>query len=186
MKKWLFNPFVYIAGTRALTLGLAAMIITAVISYFSTAHFNGVLDVHAGFRARMALYFLEQLNARGWSVVLFYLSAVIFSRSSIRFIDMAGTMALARWPMIFSTLICFAVNTGVQVHGPEDITVSFIVTASVLLLFTIWMVALMYNAFTVSANLRGGIAAAAFITALIIAEVASVTTHYMFFKYFLS
>ncbi len=44
MKIWLFNPFKYIAGAKALLIGLALMLATAVIASFSLTHFDGVID----------------------------------------------------------------------------------------------------------------------------------------------
>ena len=47
----LFNPFVYIAGAKALGLGLAAILLAGLIGSLSHTHFDGVLDTHSGTQA---------------------------------------------------------------------------------------------------------------------------------------
>ncbi len=180
MKKWLFNPFIYIAGTKALIIGWAAMLGAAVIGYYSKTHFDGVLDAHSGHAAPMWFYFEDALVDWSLLVVIFYTAGSIFSRSSIRFIDVAGTFALARWVMIFVAIAGF----GVYMPGPNQpvsmeemmkrvMTGPVIVCGLLSLALVVWMVALMYNAFTTSCNLKGGKAVWSFIIGLIIAEVLS-------------
>ena len=169
MKQWLFNPFVYVAGLRALTLGLGIMVVTAIISYISGANFHGMLSIHTGLKAPLYIFFLEQVNAWGCSVLLFYLSSILFSRSAVRLIDIAGTLALARWPMIFLSLAGFIpLPTGLN-----DLNAAFVVTEIVSVLIEIWVIALMYNAYRISGNLKGERATISFIAVLIIGEIIS-------------
>src|SRR4051812_45608613 len=107
MKKWLFNPFVYIAGAKSLLIGWVIMLATAVIGYYSKTHFDGVVDLHTGYATPLYAYFFEQIIDWGCFALVFYIAGAIFSSSSIRFIDVAGTAALARWPVIFSAIIGF-------------------------------------------------------------------------------
>ena len=44
----LFNPFVYIAGGKALVLGLLTILVAGFLGSLSTTHFDGVLDTHTG------------------------------------------------------------------------------------------------------------------------------------------
>ena len=178
MKKWLFNPFIYIAGAKALIIGWAAMLVTAVICYFSKTHFDGVIDVHTGHTSPMLVFFLEVVIDWGCPVAVFYITGRIFSTSSIRLIDIAGTFATARWVMIFPALAAFGVYTPAKAPVTVDdilrsITPSVIVFGLFTVLFAIWMIALMYSAFTTSCNLKGGKAVWSFIIGLIIAEVLS-------------
>ena len=178
MKKWLFNPFVYLAGEKALVIGWAVMLASAIIGYYSKTHFDGVIDVHTGHASPMYAYFYETLIDWALPVIIFYIAGLIFSKSSIRLIDLAGTLALARWVMIFPVI------TGFGVHLPATppttinemtkiLTPSVIALGLLTLLFGIWMIALMYNAFTTSCNLRGSKAILSFIGGLLIAEVIS-------------
>ena len=173
MKSKLFQPFFYIAGAKALLVGLAAMALTAFIGYFTHTHFDGLLDVHAAgpvAATSILYYFGEQFIVLVCGSVVFYSIGLMFSKSSIRFIDVAGTMAFARWPMIFPAI------AGAMVTKPfKDIndvfTAPVIITGIISLVFTIWLVALMYHAFSVCCNLKGTKAVLAFIGALLLAEV---------------
>ncbi len=178
MKKWLFDPFVYIAGGKALLLGSLAMALTAVIGYFSHSHCDGAIDLHFGARSPLWVYFGEQLINWLSITVIFFLSGKYFSISSPRLIDVAGTVALARWPMIFSVIIGF----GVQMTPPRGATVQELMAAitpltvvcSLLsLVFVIWMIALLYNAFAISCNFKGSRGIGLFITSLLLAEILS-------------
>jgi len=171
MKQWLTNPFRHIAGGKALLIGWCAIIITILISFFSHAHFDGAIDMHVGRAAPIAVFFMEQLTDWLCIVFLFYAAGKVLSRSAIRFIDVAGTMALARCPLVFVAIIAFGI--AVPQHGQtvesviKGITPLFIILSLATVLSMIWMVALMYNAFTTSCNIKGGKAIAIF------AEIAS-------------
>jgi len=187
MKKWLFNPFMYIAGTKSLFIGLAIMAATATIGFYSHTHFDGVVDMHNGRISALPFYFWEQLIDWGTVVVIFFITGKIFSKSSIRFIDVAGTMAMARWVAIFSAVIGFGINApNVMPHSTDDIlkviTPSFVLFGLLSLVFIIWMIALMYNAFRVSCNMKGSQATGLFILSLIIAEIISKLEIYILYS----
>ena len=178
MKKWLFNPFVYVAGTKALVIGWMAMLVTAVVCNFSNAHFDGVIDMHAGHASPAYVYFMEASIDWAVPVVLFFIAGRIFSRSSVRLIDIAGTLALSRWVTIFPALLAFGIHTPAvaPVTIPDlikSITPTAIAFGLISFLFMIWMIALMYNAFTTSCNLKGSKAIMSFIVALLISEILS-------------
>ncbi len=187
MKKWLFNPFVYIAGIQSLLLGWAIMLATAGICYFNHAHFDGVIDIHVGRTTPLATYFLEQLTDWGCMVLLCYAAALIFSRSGIRFIDVAGTLALARWVMIVPALLAFAVKVPASTQNVDEIIRSITpVTITIGLLFmafSIWMIALSYNAFKVSCNMKGGKATVIFIIVILLAEMLAYYTDHQLYKH---
>jgi hypothetical protein len=180
MKKWLFNPFIYVAGLRSLLLGFASMAIASIIAIFSKAHFDGAIDVHVGAPLSIQMAFIEPLLDWACLVLPLYIFGRIASESSIRFIDVAGTLALARWPMIFAAFLGFLpipkfdMKTA-DLHYLMAFTSNPVVI--VLMLLTIplmvWTIVLMYNAFSVSTNLKGGKAATAFIAGLFIAELIS-------------
>lgn len=175
--KWLFNPFVYVAGTRALLVGWGIMLLTVAVSFFSRTQFDGAIDMHtAGHSSSIMVLLIEQLVDWGCVVLLFYPGGLIFSRSYVRFIDVAGTMALARWPMLIAATVGFGLvvpqTDSVDVLI-KSITPSMVLLSVVSVLFGIWMIALMYNAFTVACNIKGGRAIGVFIGCLLIAEIAS-------------
>lgn len=180
MKKWIFNPFTYIAGTRALLIGWAIMAVTIVIAFFSHAHFDGAMDAHYGAHATLLATFIESLTDWICLVLPLYILGRIASTSAVRFIDIAGTLALARWPLFFAAFLGFI---PVPIINPDKLspdqllsvlaTPGFIIQALLALVILVWYIALLYNAFAVSSNLKGGKSAAAFIAGLIIAEVLS-------------
>ena len=186
MKKWLFNPFTYIAGTKALLIGLVVMLATAVIAFFSHAHFDGAIDCHFGATAPFINYLIEPLVDWICLVISLYVIGRVASESSIRFIDMAGTIALARWPLFFTALCGFIPVPPIDVNAPpmqlltQIMTLPFIIQTLLALPLIVWFIVLLYNAFAVSANMKGGKSAGAFIGGVIIAEIISkVILHYL-------
>ncbi len=171
LSKWLFNPFVYIAGIPAMFAGLAIMALTAIIAFFGKIHFDGAIDLHVGAITPYWLYVAEPLLA--WIIValVFYLTALIISKSKIRLVDFLGTTALARTAMLPGAL--FALLPPMQNLSPENMTPAMIAVSILLLVPMIWLITLLYNAFTISGNVKGSKATIAFIAALIIAEVLS-------------
>lgn len=171
MNKWLFNPFIYVAGSQALIFGWVIMLATTGVAYLSYSHFDGALDMHLGAAARWSVYAWEQLIAWGSLVLFFYPVGLFLSESRIRFIDVAGTIALARALMLFASFAGFL--PGLQNVSPTNISASFLVVALLILACAIWMIALLYNAFALCCNLKGSKATLGFIGALVLAELFS-------------
>lgn len=114
----------------------------------------------------------------GWYVF----AALVLSKSSVRAIDIFGTQALARAPYLIASftgftgvletfskfLLWITTNTG----NPVEITGAQILFAVLLLILTmvltVWLVALMFNAFKVSSNLKGAKLIVSFIVILLI------------------
>jgi uncharacterized membrane protein len=149
--KWLINPFERIAGWQALLIGVAVMALTAVVGKVTGVAFDGVLDVHAGATFGLTASFAMQgVNFLALFLTM-WLSGVCFSKSRLRAIDVAGTTALARAPMLLLAVVCFL---PVAPESIFDITRT-VIFVTVCLPFIVWMVALMYNAYTVSCHLKG-------------------------------
>lgn len=182
----LFNPSVYIAGARALGLGLIAILLAGLIGSLGNIHFDGVLDTHMGAPTPLWFFLLEGiLDWLCLGVVLLVLGQLI-SRTAFRMVDVLGTQAVARWPTILIGLLLlpkafqqFANDLVAQVRagGAPKITLTealvFLVVLVGLLVLICWMVALMYKAFSVSCNVKGGKAIGAFIGGIVIAEIIS-------------
>lgn len=177
MKKWLFNPFTYIAGTKALIMGIAGMLVTAIVGYYSKTHFDGAIDIHAAaVRAPLSCHLIEQAIDWGLLVVVFYLSGLFLSRSSVRFIDVAGTTAMARVPLLLAAIAGFGVHAPASTNLQDilnSITPMMIVFGIISIALAIWMIALLYNAYTISTNVKGSKAVVSFIAGLLIAEIAT-------------
>jgi hypothetical protein len=182
----LFNPSVYIAGVEALGLGLAAMLLAGLIGSLGNVHFDGVLDTHVGVSAPLWFFLLEGiLDWLSLGIVLLVLGKMI-SQTKFRALDVLGTQALARWPtLVMGSILlpgAFQRITNdlvqqLQAGGFPKISAAdgfvFAATAAVLLVLVCWMVVLMYRAFSVSCNVKGGKAIGTFVVGVLIAEIIS-------------
>jgi len=190
MKNHIFNPFTRIAGIKAFLLGVLVVAITAVICFFSHAHFDGVLDAHFGAEGNMAQYFKEGFVDLAGIIIVFYVLGLIVAGKRFRFIDMAGTMAFARIPVILTPIFALVFSPEkftnymlyTFLHKGEPITISsleifgFVITTLITILMVIWMIALMWNAFRICMNSRKPKIVVTFIIGLILAEVISKIT----------
>jgi len=181
----LFNPFKYIAGLKSFVAGVSIILITAFIGYLSHTHFPDLISVKIC-PAFPLWYFIFQSLA-DWLVfsIILYLGTIIFSASSVRFIDIIGTQALARAPYLIVSWMGFS-NSIIQfskyilwkaLHygNPVDLSIGNAISAVSMMflsiLTTIWMVTLMFNAFRISANLKGIKSVVLFIIVFIISMV---------------
>ncbi len=167
----MFNPFKKWAGSIALGAGLLTICLAAFIGSLNNLHFDGVLDAHVGMPGTLGLFVVESLM--DWLIlgIVFLICGLVLSQSRPRAIDILGTQALARWPMVFVALLSFM--PGLEVADVTNISKELIVFGLLALLFTIWMVALMFNAYKVSTNLKGAKLIVSFIAGLMAAEVIS-------------
>jgi len=187
LKEWLFDPFTYVAGAKSLALGLAAILLAGLVGSFSNSHFDGVLDFHTGFPAGTGVFLIEGVVA--WlslAVILFILGKLV-SKTAFRAIDLFGTQAMARWPSLLIALAALAppyqrylghiaaklkltnVGGGVSIYSTDAVFFGFLLV--IIVLAVVWMVALMYRAYTVCCNIKGAKAIATFIGGLLAAEV---------------
>lgn len=182
--RWLFNPFVRIAGARSLIIGLAGIVVAGLAAAGAGIRFDGLLDVHAGYEVALWMPVVDGLvNWAVFTLLLVVVVALLFSKSEVRLIDIAGTQAMARMPLLLVAAICnlpliqdaFEGMAAVLLGGELEGTVLTGLVAGILvtLLGVVWMVALMWKAFSVSCNMRGGRAIALFIVALLLGEAAT-------------
>jgi hypothetical protein len=187
MKKLIFNPFTQIAGIKAFLLGILVVVLTSVICFFSHAHFDGTLDTHFGAEGNMAQYFKEGFVDLASVIIVFYVLGLIIAGTRFRFIDIAGTMAFARIPVILTPIFALIFSPEkfthymlyTFLHKGEPVTISsldiigFVITTLITILMVIWMIALMWNAFRICMNSRKPKIIVTFIVGLILAEVIS-------------
>lgn len=187
IRQWLFNPFQFVAGGKALVLGLGVIIVTSLTGSLSNTHFDGVLDTHSGRVAPLWMFLLEGLvDWLSLGVLLLGLGAIL-SRTRFRVIDLLGTQALARWPFLVVGLAALAPpfqryaaylawklgGIGTEVAGPASDAAVFSLVTIVGLVMLVWAVVLMYRAFSVSCNMRGTKAIWTFVAGLFLAEAMS-------------
>ena len=181
--RWLFNPFIRIAGTRSLVIGLAGIVVAGLLAAGAGIHFDGLLDVHAGDEVALWVPVVEGLV--NWAVftLLLLLVALLFSKSAVRLVDIAGTQAMARMPLLPVAAICnlpliqdafdglAAALLGGELEG--DAFSGLVAAILVTLTGVVWMVTLMWKAFSISCNMTGGRAIALFVLAVLLGEAAT-------------
>ena len=184
---WLFNPFLYLAGAKALLIGWAAIFLAGLIGALAKTHFDGVLDVHTGMAMPLWFFVCEGFIAWLCFSATLLIAAKITAHTAFRVIDVAGTHALARWPTVVISLI--ALTPGYQRFNKSladqllkqggkinfvtaDALAFFVVTLGIIALIC-WTVFLMYKAYSVSCNVTGPRAVVSFIVALLGAEICS-------------
>jgi hypothetical protein len=183
----LFNPFAFIAGGQALGAGLMIILGTSWVGRYGGAHFDGVLDTHIGWRG--PLWFALAEGMINWLCATLVLLAAgkLISSSAFRVIDLAGTQALARWPLLLVSLACLppgvarfsalllqeVLKPRPQIPFATADALVFFAAAVMMFICTVWMCVLMYQSFSICCNVRGTKAIVTFIAALLVAEVLS-------------
>lgn len=191
--KFLYNPFSRIAGTKALVIGFGVVVLTSVFAYMFGTHFNGLLDIKYGSTDYAYHVFLLYgiINVSLVSI-LFYIAGNIVSKSQIRFVDVIGTQALARYPYLLAPFLnvnqisekagIFLMNKFLNLGEAVEIERYELILAAVfvliMILLIVWMIALMYNAYRVSCNVKGTKAILSFIIIIFIAEILSLIINY--------
>ena len=182
--RWLFNPFVRIGGEQALAIGLAVIVVSGLVAAAGGAHFDRLLGFRAGFSVSWWVPVVEGLV--NWSVisVLLVLVSLLVAPRTVRLVDIAGTQALARVPLLLAALACVPApvrdaNAELATAAAEGrISLSMppaaiVVAGLFALACVIWMVWLMWKAFAVSCNQRGARAVAIFVVAVIAGQLAT-------------
>ena len=184
ISRWLFNPFYYVAGAKALGLGLLVLILTGMFGFWGKIRFDGLLDFHMGLPP-LPIWGNIAETLFSWlllSILLFFAGKMI-SKSRPRLIDVFGTQALARLPYLLVSLT--ALMPGANRFTNELLTgraswdqfspdmAVFLFVAIFGLVMMAWMIALMYRAFAVSCNVSGKVAILVFIVALAVGEIIS-------------
>lgn len=178
---WLYNPFLFWGGAKVFWIGFFVIIIHIPIGYFFNVRFDGALDMHLV--PSVESYLIPMLDVAIAWVSMFlclYVSALIF-QSPIRLIDIAGATGVARIPLLFSIIPAKIFEPNIQevedvlnLQGSE--LYLLIVGGFGVLLFFIWFIILLFNAYKVNSNLKGWRLWGGFIMSVIIAEIISLAT----------
>ena len=193
----LINPFVRIAGGKALSIGLVIFVASILLAYCGNMVFDGVLDAHFSDHINFGRALLAPSIALFIFILVLYLTGRLLSKSSIRFIDVAGTVTLARTPYILISLVVLipgiydynmviAQNLLAQNYSGITIVqwIVFFLFLFVSMVATIWFVILSYKAFSVSCNISGAKGIIGFITALLFSEIVAAVAIYQLSKCF--
>ncbi len=176
----LFNPFIYIAGYASLGIGIGIILFTSFIAWMTGTHQVGLLQFRLASDTKW-IYFLIDHSLNWIIICLFlFLSGLFFSPSRIRFIDIAGTSAMSRVPMLILPLVrLIPAFRSFQAGYTLNLLVLFIVYGVIV----IWSITLLYNAFKVSCNITGQKRVFTFIGALLSAEIITQILLYFIYKH---
>ena len=168
-KSLILNPFQRIAGGKALLWGLAGIVLTVLFCAVTQVCFDGFL--HVGLATENVCFFtllLQQLVMLLLTVILFYLAGVILSKSKVRFIDVLGTFAFARLPLLLLPLLGFSATFKKTMtaefamkimQNPEMVYSSdfmIITLIGILILpLVVWHIIWLFQAYKTSCNLNG-------------------------------
>jgi hypothetical protein len=174
---FMFNPFTRIAGWQAFGLGLVFVIFMGVIGTYSNVSFNGALDAHfiqhMTFISSFSLLAIDLISL----ILIMYITGLIISKG-FRFIDILGTMTLAKAPLVIIAFAGYFNKTIFQNTIPENPiemfqSITFIILMILSVFIIIWNITLMYNAFKTSCDVKGSKLTIAFIIALVASEAVS-------------
>ncbi len=176
----LYNPFIYIAGYKSLLFGSAIILLTSLLAWITGTHQTGLLQFRLASDTPFVYYLLDHSINWVLTFLFLFLAGIIFSQSSIRVIDIAGTSAMARAPLILLPLIRFipafkSFMAGFNWH---------LLTLFILyVIVVIWCIALLYNAFKISCNITGQKRIILFIGSMILSETGTQLILFFLYQY---
>lgn len=194
LTSWLFTPFKFIAGSKALVIGILVLALLSIFGYLGNVHFGGIIGPSIADSSSESPYILHacyQLSAWISMTLVFYITARIVSKTSVRLIDIAGTMAVSQAPFILVALLGLSPDVHPHVGDPNTASINEIMQAVkenivmitmisiISILVMIWSIVLKYNAYSVSTNIKGVIGGVSFTIGIIICEILSRLINYM-------
>jgi len=173
----IINPFTRIAGWQAFGFGLVIVVLTGIIGTFSNVAFDGVIDMHL----TQKLTFVHSFEFLAIDIVslvsIMTITGFIISKG-FRFIDILGTMTLAKAPYIILAIAgYFTVSPDINeiMKNPFIVfqSLSFIILTLLSIPVTVWTITLLYNALKTSCGVKASKLTIAFIIALLVSEIIS-------------
>lgn len=185
----LFNPFRYIAGTKALVWGLIFIISEIVLLYGNGYVMDGFVHItHKPDGVLLWQASLVQIVMWLLPALLLYVCGLVMSHSKIRIVDILGTTAFAQLlllPIIIPMLIPSVADMLERVSeialdsSSAGIAVESLPIVSILLLGVwslVWLIMFYvwnYNAFATSCNVRGAKAIAVYVAVVLAVTIAA-------------
>jgi len=192
--KWVYNPFEKIAGWKAFGIGVVILCAATVIGYFSNTVFYGI-SIKTVASVTWGKAFSLQGLGLAITVVVMWITALL-SAKRVRFQDILGTVTLAKYPLVLAAIMFLTISKRMNeiaemfptslnelttesiqriVETVNNLTLSdyvlLMVMAIVSIFIFVWTIALLFNAFKVSTNLKGSKCALWFIAAILISEI---------------
>jgi len=185
---WVYNPFEKIAGWKAFGIGIVILCLSTVTGYFGNTVFYGI-SIKAVPCITWCKAFSLQAIGLATTVLVMWIIAFLFAKH-VRFQDILGTVTLAKYPLVLPAIMFLAISqrlnelnnmllsaTNYQETMELFNNLSFMdyslfalfVIVSILIL--VWTITLLFNAFRVSTNLKGGKCVLLFIAIMLISEI---------------
>ena len=186
--KWIYNPFEKVAGWKAFGIGIAILSITTLIGYFGNTVFYAT-EIKTVPSVTLSKAFSLQGLGLVVTVIIMYVTALL-SAKQVRFQDILGTVTLAKYPLIFVVLLILAFGqlvTSIDVNELLNTKfalfdlVPLIIFGIAIIIFVVWEIALLYNAFRVSTNLKGTKCGVLFAATLFISEITTIVLVYVIY-----
>lgn len=178
----LFKPFEYIAGLSALIIGLLISFQSIGLGMWKGIRFDGILDVHLGAIRPWYHYTLDQVINIGVLVILFLISGKIL-KTSARFIDILGTVMMARIPVFILGIMVLGLPLEEMNSLEQNISSilgfvqehAFLFTVGGLLgsIFFVYYIQLLWQAYKTCFNRTDTKSIVLFIVGLLVAEFLS-------------
>lgn len=177
----IFDPFRYVAGGMALGIGAALLLAEAAAAW----HFGlGMASLQHRYYFQLPFHHHLLVAIGNWLCLFVFLllAGQALSNTRFRIVDLAGTLAVSRWPAVLSTMllapgpvreIAAAITQHpqtVSLTGGRLVWQGVTLLTIVLMLLSHWLA---WRAFVISCNVKGARAVVGFITAVLLASVAS-------------
>lgn len=183
MKELLFKPFERYSGFPLLLTGLLTTAVGILFSYLFNTRFDGALDVHLVSKTTLFTSISDAVVVIVVVAILLYLATLLVNTKT-RFIDILGTVLIARIPMYvlplfhtgkwidgLQTALATALKTG-DLDGLSPLSIFMLIAFALFsMAFAVWSVALLYNGYKVASNAKGSKPILLFILALVLAEI---------------
>lgn len=188
MKQLLFKPFERFSENQLLVVGICATLIGSYLAYLFDGRYDGALDFHI-IQSKNGF---EPFIDNGINIVttfLFIFLAAKIINTKTRMIDAFTSILIARIPLYLLPFTNFnhALSTDID---PTDLNammvylnnhiVAVVIISILSILAVVWFIALLWNGYKTASNAKGTKAILLFITALLLAEIASkIGIHYL-------
>lgn len=162
--KLLLNPFEKIAGYQALVWGCAGLIVSSVLNYCSGYHYHGLLHFGTASNPSYWIFLVEAVIVWLIPALMFLGGGLALSKSQIRPVDVLGTVAFAQLPFVlqnaafllpsFQRILRLDTNMTMQEMLANKTLLMDALVGSFILIFIVWVLVWMFQAFKVSCNLK--------------------------------
>jgi len=179
----LINPFTRIAGWQAFGLGLVFISLMGFLGASTGIAFDGVFDMHMFENTVQQSFMFLAIDMVSLVLVMWAVGLVL--SNNFRFIDILGTMTLAKAPFVLLAIFGYfttAPNMNEIMKDPYVIlqNTTFMIMMVLSLPVMIWSIALMFNALKISCDLKGSTLTIAFIVGIFVSEIiAKISIHYL-------